>query len=291
MKRPYLIIANLVIALLVFFSGCALLSPTKPFSFFQMADTQFGFFNADKEFSRETKNFEEAIAAANRIKPAFVVVCGDLVNKPGDLAQIREYKRIASKLDPSIRLYNVSGNHDVENVPSPGSITKYREHFGADHYTFRSGKLFGIVLNSSLMKEPGTAPEEAAAQDLWLRSALEQAKRSNSKSIMVFMHHSLFLSDPDEPDQYFNLARERRKMYLDLFEKYKVKHVFAGHYHRNAWGRSGNLEMITTGPVGRPLGSDSSGFRIVTVKGSLVNHKYYRLDSLPQQLDLNGLKR
>ena len=85
MKRPYLIIANLVIALLIFFSGCALLSPAKPFSFFQMADTQFGFFNANKEFSRETKNFEEAIAAANRLKPAFVVVCGDLVNKPGDL--------------------------------------------------------------------------------------------------------------------------------------------------------------------------------------------------------------
>ena len=42
--------------------------------------------------------------------------------------------------------------------------------------------------------------------------------------------------------------------------------------------------MITTGPVGRPLGSDSSGFRIVNVNKTLVTHKYYSLDSLPARL-------
>lgn len=283
MKRS---ITTLAIGLLIFLSGCSILAPSKSFSFFQMADTQFGFFNANREFSRETENFENTIAASNRLKPAFVIVCGDLVNKPGDLAQITEYKRISAKLDPSIRLYNVAGNHDVENVPSPGSVAIYRQHFGEDHYTFRSGKLFGIVLNSSLIKDPANAPEESAAQDLWLASTLEEAKRFKSKNIMVFMHHSLFISDPDEPDQYFNISTERRKIYLDLFKKYQVSHVFAGHYHRNAYGRSGDMEMITTGPVGRPLGSDSSGFRIVNVKRRVVEHKYYPLDSLPKKLDL-----
>ncbi len=75
-------------------------------------------------------------------------------------------------------------------------------------------------------------------------------------------------------------------MYLELFEKYKVRQIFAGHYHRNSGGRSGNIEMITTGPVGRPLGSDSSGFRIVNVDGTSINHKYYPLDSLPERLNL-----
>lgn len=271
---------TLAACLLIFLSGCSILGHSKSFSFIQMADTQFGFFNANKEFSRETENFENAVIAANRLKPAFVIVCGDLVNKPGDIAQINEYKRISAKLDPSIKLYNVSGNHDVENVPSKGSLASYRQHFGKDHYTFRSGKLFGIVLNSSLMKDASQAAEEAAAQDQWLASALEEAKHSGSNNIMVFMHHSLFLSDPEEPDQYFNISRERRKIYLDLFNKYQVSHVFAGHYHRNAWGRAGNMEMITTGPVGRPLGSDSSGFRIVNIKGGIVEHKYVTLDSL-----------
>ncbi|HEY1062001.1 MAG TPA: metallophosphoesterase [Daejeonella sp.] len=249
-----------------------------------MADTQFGFFNANKEFSRETVNMEKAIAASNRLKPAFVVICGDLVNKPGDLAQIAEYKRIASKLDPSIKLYSVSGNHDVENVPTPASLELYKQYFGEDRYTFRSGNMLGIIINSSLIKDPSLAPAEAAAQENWLRTNLEIAKKSGAKNIMVFMHHSLFLKDQNEPDEYFNINTERRKMYLELFKQYGVKQVFAGHYHRNSYGKAGDLEMITTGPVGRPLGTDSSGFRIVNVKGNIVDHHYYALDSLPEKL-------
>ena len=249
-----------------------------------MADTQFGFFNANKEFSRETKNMEAAIAAANKLKPAFVVICGDLVNKPGDPVQIAEYKRIAAKLDGNIKLYSVSGNHDVENAPTAESLRLYKRYFGDDYYTFRSGNILGIILNSSLIKDPSLSPSEAAAQLLWLERSLVEAQNSGAKNIMVFMHHSLFLNKPDEPDEYFNISLERRKVYLDLFKKYGVRQVFAGHYHRNAYGRDAELEMITTGPVGRPLGADSSGFRIVNVKGKVVEHKYFALDSLPERI-------
>ncbi|MGB4398417.1 MAG: metallophosphoesterase [Daejeonella sp.] len=277
---------TILLALLVIFSGCASIRYTDRFTFFQMADTQFGFFNENKEFSRESRNFEKAIAETNRLKPAFVIVCGDLVNKPGDMAQINEYKRIAATLHPSIKIYNVSGNHDVENTPTPAALDFYRQQFGADRYTFRSGNIFGIVLNSSLIKDPAKAPEEAAAQEAWVRTALEDAKNSGSKNIMVFMHHPFFLNSADEPNQYFNIDIEKRKMFLELFERYKVRQIFAGHYHRNAGGRAGNIEMITTGPVGRPLGSDSSGFRIVNVDGTSISHKYYALDSLPAKLNL-----
>jgi 3',5'-cyclic AMP phosphodiesterase CpdA len=279
-------ISACIFTLVLLFSGCASLRYDKNLYFFQMADTQFGFFNENKEFSRETLNFEKAVAEANRLKPAFVIVCGDLVNKPGDMSQINEYKRIAAKLDPSIKIYNVSGNHDVENIPTSGSIDLYKQHLGPDRYTFRSGTIFGIVLNSSLMKDPSKAPEEAAAQEAWLRTALEESKKSKSMNVMVFMHHPLFISQPDEPNQYFNIDSDRRKVYLELFKKYNIRQVFAGHYHRNAGGRSEDLEMITTGPVGRPIGPDSSGFRIVHVNGRSVSHKYYPLDSLPEMLDL-----
>ena len=270
--------------LLIIISGCGSIRYTEKFTFFQMADTQFGFFNENKEFSRETKNFEKAIAETNRLKPAFVVVCGDLVNKPGDMAQISEYKRIAAMLDPAIKIYNVSGNHDVENIPTPVALNFYQQQFGPDRYTFRSGNIFGIVLNSSLIKDPSKAPVQAAAQEAWIRTALEDGKNSGSKNIMIFMHHPFFLNSPNEPNEYFNIDLEKRKMYLELFDRYKVRQIFAGHYHRNAGGRAGNIEMITTGPVGRPLGSDSSGFRIVNVNKTLVTHKYYSLDSLPARL-------
>lgn len=280
MKRSILLSPSLIVSLLLITAGCS----TERLTFFQMADTQFGFFNANKEFSRETKNMEAAIESANKLKPAFVVICGDLVNKTGDLVQIAEYKRIAAKLNPEIKLYNVSGNHDVENAPTKESLASYKQHFGDDRYTFRSGNIYGIILNSSLIKDPSLSPSEAAAQKLWLENSLIDAQNSGAKNIMIFMHHSLFLNTANEPDEYFNINSERRKVYLDLFKKYGVKQVFAGHYHRNAYGRDGELEMITTGPVGRPLGADSSGFRIVNVKGKIVDHQYFPLDSLPDRI-------
>ena len=60
-----------------------------------------------------------------------------------------------------------------------------------------------------------------------------------------------------------------------------MTHIFAGHYHRNAFGKDGALEMVTTGPVGKPLGADSSGVRIVVIDRGRVAHFYYRLDSIP----------
>ena len=95
------------------------------------------------------------------------------------------------------------------------------------------------------------------------------------------MHHSLFLKDAEEKDEYFNFPGPKRAHYLNLFRDHGVKYVFAGHYHRNAFGRAGDLEMVTTGPVGRPLGKDPSGFRIVVLDDNSLHHTYYSLDSIP----------
>src|SRR5258708_34068019 len=82
--------------------------------FVQMADPQFGMYSNNADFSQETANFEFAIANANRLRPSFVVVCGDLVNQAGDPRQTAEYLRVAAKLDRSIPLPNVAGNRSEE---------------------------------------------------------------------------------------------------------------------------------------------------------------------------------
>lgn len=268
----------------LFLAGCASHKKSNTFFFLQMADTQFGFFTDNKDFARETVNFEKAISEANRLRPAFVIVCGDLVNKPGDDQQIAEYKRIAAQLNPATPLYNVAGNHDVGNTPTPEAIAQYQKEFGPDHYTFESGKIFGIVLNSSLMKDPASAPEEAAAQDEWIRTTLQRVSTLKNRLPVVFMHHSLFLHDAEEKDQYFNFPGPQRMRYLNLFKDHGVRYIFAGHYHRNAVGRAGDLEMVTTGPVGRPLGNDPSGFRIVVLDDNSLRHSYYSLDSVPHSV-------
>ncbi len=253
----------------------------KSFHFIQMSDTQFGMFTDNNGFEKETANFEKAIDAANKLQPAFVIVCGDLVNKTGDTKQIAEYKRIADKLNKSIPLYNVAGNHDVANKPTKESLDNYRKNFGPDYYSFMQGNLYGIVLNSSLFFDSTGAPDEAGKQDKWLHQTLEEAKKQKYTNIVIFQHIPWFLDNLDEKDQYFNIPTSVRQKYIALFQSYGVKYIFAGHLHKNAIGHAKDLEMITTGPVGKPLGKDPSGFRIVNVNGNVITHHYYGLDSLP----------
>src|SRR4030095_10499582 len=177
----------------------------EPFFFIQLSDPQFGMFTDDRDFAQETANFEFAVATINRLRPAFVVITGDLVNKPGDQAQIAEFWRIATKIGPGIPVYHVAGNHDVGNVPTAESLAFYREQFGADRYTFRHGDFVGIVLNSSVIHSPQATPDELEQQEQWLRRELESARAEHSRHIVIFQHHSWFLKTPDEADEYFNI--------------------------------------------------------------------------------------
>ncbi len=238
----------------------------------------------DANFVQETANFEFFIASVNRLKPQFVVVTGDLTNKAADADQIAEYHRIANKLDPSIKLYNVPGNHDVGNEPTPESLAKYRKIWGPDYYTFDYDDMRGIVLDSSLIQAPINVQSEAGKQEQWLREQLAKAK-PDGKRIVIFQHIPFFLQSADEPDQYFNIPKQHRSRYLALLHEYGVQYVFAGHYHRNAEGRDGDLDMVVTCAVGMPIGPDPSGFRIVRLDSML--HPYISLGNIPNQVTAN----
>jgi len=256
----------------------------RAFFFIQLSDPQFGMYAADADLQQETANFEFAMATANRLKPAFVIVTGDLVNKPGDPSEIVAYKRAAARLDRSIPLYNVPGNHDVGNVPTRESIAAYTAAFGPDHYTFESGEILGIVLNSVLIHSPQGAPDLYVEQEDWLKAELEKAKARGARRIVIFQHHPWFLENVDEPDKYENIPLERRRQYLELFRRYGVTHLFSGHYHRNQIAHDGPLELITTGPIGKPLGGkEKSGMRIVVVRDGIMEHRYYEMGDIPNQ--------
>lgn len=287
MKR--LLIACVLLALSLSSSARTPQTPADaPFFFLQFSDPQFGMFTANKDFAQETANFEFAIASANRLKPAFVVVTGDLVNKAGDPAQIAEYRRVAAKLDRSIPLYNVAGNHDVENVPTPETVAAYTKAFGPDRYTFTRGDFVGIVINSSLVKAPDKAGALLAEQESWMKARLADARQAGARHIVIFQHHPYFLKAADEAEVYYNLPLARRAEYLKLFHDSGVKYIFAGHLHNNSPARDGDLEMVTTGPVGKPLGTGSrSGMRVVIVRPTGITHQFYELGDLPNSIDLS----
>lgn len=226
-----------------------------------------------------------------RPRPRFVVVCGDLVHaypweKPAYDRQVRDFKRVMRKIDPSIPLVCLCGNHDVGNTPTRATIYSYKERFGDDYFRFWVGGVCCLVLNASLFADPSKALEEYEEQRAWFVQELQafsrDRERTQAKHLLVFQHQPWFLEEPDEEDQYFNIPKERRMPMLEEMAKAGVRAVFAGHYHRNSYGTLGKMEMITTSAVGRPLGVDPSGFRVVKVSEDGIEHAYYSLDRLEQ---------
>lgn len=258
-----------------------------PFFFVQLADPQFGMYPLQKGFYKERRNLSRAVEAINRLQPDFVVICGDLVNRASDSRQIAAYREIMSRLNPAIPLYLVPGNHDVGNRPSTKSLERYRKNFGEDFYSFKRHGIRFLVLNTSLVKDPSNAQKEAAAQLKWLKTVLDSAQSEHS-NVVVFQHQPWFVENAHEPNGYFNIPRKTRMEYLKLLESHDVSYVFAGHLHANAAGSYGSLMIVTSGPVGMPLGKDPSGIRIVMVRPSGIEHRYYVLKDIPRSIDLNN---
>jgi serine/threonine-protein phosphatase CPPED1 len=256
----------------------------QPLYFMMLTDTQLGMYDSDKDFVRETANYEFAVATVNRLKPAFVIVLGDQINKEGDADQIREFKRITAKIDASVPVYLVAGNHDVGHQPTPESLAAYRKNIGRDYYSFRAGIIYGIVLDSTLIHEPQKAEAENQAQMMWLKAELEKAKASDAKHIVVFQHHPYFVNAAQEPDQFGNIALAQRPAMLALLHQYNVHYVFAGHTHKSSVGKDGDLEMTVMGPVAMPFSDEGSGVGLAEVTAAGIRHRYYPFGRMPDAL-------
>jgi 3',5'-cyclic AMP phosphodiesterase CpdA len=231
----------------------------------------------------ETALFEDAVRRANSIRPRFVVICGDLVNDPVDDSQQRELRRITGLLDPAIRMRFVPGNHDVAfdtTHPTPESLERYRSAFGADYYAFDEGGTAFIAVNTTVIQQPAGVPGEWEAQLEFVGRSLHTARSNGAQRVVIFGHHPLFVVDPDEDDSYWNIPRERRALLLKLLRQSRVDAMFAGHLHRNTFAEYDGLQMVSSGPVGYPLGDDPSGYRVVEVGRNGVQHDYRPLTPL-----------
>ena len=219
----------------------------------------------------------------NRLNPDFIVITGDFVNNIADSLQWAEFDRITSKIKPSIPVHLSPGNHDIGNVPTPEVIDKYIAKYSNDKFSFRHKNSWFIGFNSCIIK--ADTPELEMKQFVWLEKELRRAKRADN--IVLFCHHPFFINEPDEPEKYFNIGFEKRKKYLELFAKHKVNSLFTGHVHKNSYGKYGSLNMIVTSAVGKPLGKDPSGLRIVIVDNKGVNSTYYALDDIPDHVNFD----
>ena len=272
-------IISVVCFLLAVFVSHGIAPDSAPFFFLQLSDPQFGFIDNNKSISAETEAMNKAVTAINQLKPPFVVITGDFVNNSKSKEQIAAYKSMIAQIDSSVKVYMIPGNHDIGKV-SRASIDNYKKNYGETHFSFRYGDCTFIGIDSNIIKEEDKEREEV--QFKWLEQELQKTKDARFK--FVFTHCSVFLKRMDEPVNYSNFSLPMREKYVRLFQKYGVNAIFAGHLHNNAYGKVGNMEMITIGPVGKVLGTGYQGMNLVKVYPDRFISEFIALNQFPKEV-------
>jgi len=290
------------------------------FFFAQLADTQFGAIEQNLTDAPEIELATKAIETLNKLQPKYAIICGDLVNHVPEMypkedpnirnLQVANFKKVMEKLDCKIPLVCVCGNHDVDNSPTSHTISRYVSEFGDDYFTFWTGGVCNIVLNSNTYYDPANCQDYHNAQHLWLEEELKSARAANAQHIMVFCHHPLWLVHPNEtedpeeigfleftvksgavikiPNTYFHIEKERRLQILSLMKKYNAKYVFSGHWHKNLIVKSEEHDVTNyvTSAVGLQLGGDKPGYRLVKVFDDDIEQEYFSFEEMPTSVDL-----
>lgn len=224
----------------------------------------------------DARMYEKAVIAANELRPDLVLFGGDMIDDPNSEDQLDTFLAISRRLDPDIPMRFAPGNHDIGAdtvVPTPDSIAAYRAVYGEDFYRFQAGPASFLVLNTVVIDHPESTPAEWAAQREFIADALD-----TDDPPIVVGHHPFFLESLHEADNYWNLPAERRIPLVEQMRRAGVRLSIAGHWHRNNIAKYGDLEVVTSGPVGYPLGSDPSGFRLIEITEGRISHRYLPLD-------------
>jgi len=282
-----------------------------PFFFIQGADTQLGLmYNygsngqdghpyPDSNWDQEMELCRIAVQKMNAMdpKPAFFIVCGDLVDAfPDKYPDIRsrqeaDFKKVFESLDPAIPMLCVCGNHDIGNSPTHQTIERYTQNFGDDYFYFAFKGVFFIVLNSQFYEDHSNVQDLYEAHESWLEQVLDMEERKRAKHTIIFHHIPWFLERADEPDQYFNINYQLRMEKLNQFYDAGIRKIFCGHYHRNAGGFFNDLEVVVTSAIGCQIGPDQHGMRIVNVKEEQIEHQYYPLVDFPTNVKIYKKKK
>lgn len=260
-----------------------------PFFFVQLADPQLGMKSSNADTGHESPALERAIHCVNQLGPAFVVICGDLVNEPMNEAQAAEFHRVLGGLDERIPVFLVAGNHDVGNTPTPETLDWYHHRFGEDAYAFDFAGCRGIVLNSAVIHAPEQVRGPMWKQEQWLMEELERTARRDPVHVFVFQHHPFFVNEVDEADGYANIPLRSRPRYLKYLDQADVSAVFTGHRHAHGTSRYRDINLITTGSVTNAFDDAGPGFRIVKVYEDRIEHEFHSYDRMPVAVDLPGL--
>ena len=108
-------------------SSVAAQKRSDPFFFIQLSDPQLGFIDDNRSYARETELMELFTDAINRLRPAFVVVTGDMVHDLNDAGQVAEFDRLLDEYRAEqIRLAHLEQEQEGNSTPAKTAAAKER---------------------------------------------------------------------------------------------------------------------------------------------------------------------
>lgn len=260
--------------LFIFMATAMTACAADPFVIVQIADAQLGFTAAEvsqregteyvNDLTYETECLKKAVEMINDIRPDVVVFTGDQVNHAADKEQWTVFADIVSGISKTVKVFHLPGNHDVFINEGNVDSTPFTSRFGEDRFVYAERGVRLVGINSNLIKY--NDPQEEG-QKIWLEDAL--GKNGDEVSV-VFAHHPFFMTDIEEDEGYFQIQKDKRRDYFELFEEMGVSAVYAGHRHNNAEGEYNGMPVRTTTSVAFQIGDAVPSVRVITVaKGTL----------------------
>ena len=102
----------------------------KAFSFIQMSDTQLAFHTGDaSDFLTDTLTLDTLVRQINRLRPPFVLVTGDMTDNSTNKAQLAAYRKVIDRVDKSIPVHHLPGNHDVGSACSKAKVAAFEQNY------------------------------------------------------------------------------------------------------------------------------------------------------------------
>ena len=227
-----------------------------------------------------------SIEEINQLDPApgFLLVQGDLWLHGADwLRKHDTYADCAASLEVPVRYGR--GNHEYREY--------FEQVFGPSYYSFDWGEIHFIILdgNRPIPGVGGFYGTVDGAELAWLKADL--AAQPQGKTIIVGVHIPIVST---YPERRTDLKREKApfwqkpndRLLTDLFAQYGVKLVLQGHMHENeritvggveyvesislsgTWWKNRDVDGLERGVDGCPR-----GYRIVSVDGNEVTHRYH----------------
>jgi 3',5'-cyclic AMP phosphodiesterase CpdA len=227
----------------------------------------------------DRRRFLAAIRQANALRPAFVIVSGDVTHRRAP----EEYAALEPCLAEIESPFTITpGNHDLLSPDDWEGLEAFRERFGPDYSRFAFGGAEFLCLNAmTLPAEQANTPstrEESRRQWEWLEGSLREIRSGGEDPVFLLLHVPPFVREEDETEEYFNLPMSARRKLLDLVRRFDIRTLIAGHTHHTFEIATPDFSLYTTGGTAVVFDDRGYGFRVFEVDSGRVSQRYVRLE-------------